>query len=169
MLKQITTVLAVAGSALLGIEQANAQVVTSYYAAPAPVAAAPLYAAPIGGSPIVGSIPVRRGLFGLRTEYVPVFAPGLYPAAVAAPVVAAPLVASPYQAARPIIAPTPYYATPNYAAPYSSAYAPAVPATPYVPNSVYQSGYRGVAPLPYQPYAPAPVQSFYPGAVITFQ
>src|SRR5688572_26173736 len=76
--------------------RAEAQIVTSYYAppaavvAPAPVVAAPVVAAPVA-SPIVGTIPVRRGLFGWRTESVPVLAP---PAVVApvAPVASLPVI-----------------------------------------------------------------------------
>lgn len=164
MVKWMSAVFTLAGFALLGVDEAKAQIYTSAYAAPAPVVVAPVLAAPAlavpaTASPIVGTIPVRRGLFGLRVEYIPVLAPGAFPAAVAAPVVV-----SPYQAARPIIAPTPYWA-----APYG-ANRPALPAAnPLVPNAVIQSGYRGVAPIQYLPAAPAPVTSFYPGAVMTMQ
>ncbi|MGV3486550.1 MAG: hypothetical protein ACO1RT_19185 [Planctomycetaceae bacterium] len=170
MVRIICAGLAIVVMASLSSRTAEAQVVTSYYAGPAavvptaaPVVAAPVVTSPVVTSPVVGTIPMRRGLFGWRTENVPVLAPGAVVAPV--PVATTPVVAgTAYQAARPV-----YTAAPLVTS-------PAVPTSTYVPNAVVTSGYRGTAvPLPAVPVVPtvplAPVQvnTFYPGAVMTMQ
>ena len=210
MIKLAFSSVAVLSFVCLGTQASEAQVVTSYYAGAAPVApltytayspgqflaaptvaaVAPVYTAnrfsgAIYGAPVIGVVPVRQGLFGLRTAYVPVVASTTYalPAATmvapvaAYPAVAAyPTVATPYAAARPVISTVPYGTT-GYSGPVQAAY----PAATYAPNAVIQSGFRGTspspvyaAPLQYTPTmtAPtitAPVVSFYPGAVMSMQ
>lgn len=104
---------------------ASAQV--AYYSAPAVVAA----------PPVVGYVPERRGLFGLRTSYRPVY--GAY----AAPVVAAPV--------------TSYYApiTTNYA-PITTNYAPI--------TTNYAAPAAGVVTTNY--LSPAPVTTYYGGTTL---
>ena len=230
MIKLMFSVAFVLGFVCLGAKSSDAQIVTSYYTGPAPVApltysayspgqflaaptvaavapaysvnrfgapayAAPVYAAPAYGAPVVGVVPVRRGLFGLRTAYVPVVAPTAYavPAAtVVAPIAAYPTVAAPYAAARPVMSSVPYYGTSGYPSPaqvfppqafpaqaYPAQIGPAqvaYPAATYAPNAVIQSGFRGTvpvsgyaAPLQYTPALTAPGISFYPGAVMSMQ
>lgn len=103
---------------------ASAQV--AYYSAPAVVA-----------PPVVGYVPERRGLFGLRTSYRPVY--GAY----AAPVVAAPV--------------TSYYApiTTNYA-PITTNYAPI--------TTNYAAPAAGVVTTNY--LSPAPVTTYYGGTTL---
>ncbi len=209
MIKLTFSVLTFLGFVCLGARSSEAQVVTSYYAAPTAVAPltysaySPAYspgqflAAPtvapvvpaytvtanrvsgaVYGAPVIGIVPVRQGLFGLRTVYVPVVAPTAFAVPTttvviptAYPTVAAPYAAAPYAAARPVISSLPYG---------SAGYAPAqvaYPAATYAPNAVIQSGFRGTVPV--SGYAPAPLQytpaitapgiSFYPGAVMSMQ
>lgn len=174
MVKILSAVMAMAVCSLFANSDAAAQVVTSYYApaavVQAPVVAAPVVAAPVVSSPILGTISVRRGLFGWRTENVPVLAPGT----AIAPVASAPALTSAYQAARPIVTMPYQVARPAYvAAPMVTTTAAPVqtPTSTYVPNAVIQSGYRGTAPLPFVPIPTAPVQvnTFYPGAVMTMR
>ena len=202
MIKLAFKAVVVLGFVCLSAQPSEAQVVTSYYTGPAPVAplaytayspgqfltaptavpVAPTYvvnrfSGAVYGSPVIGVVPVRRGLFGLRTAYVPVVAPTAY--AVPAPTVIAaypyvagyPSVAAPYAAARPVISTVPYGTT-GYTSPAQVAY----PAATYAPNAVIQSGFRGTvpvsgyaAPLQYTPTITAPGVSFYPGAVMSMQ
>ena len=138
---------------------ANAQIVTSFFApnvAPgAELTAAPFApAAPAFSSvpvmqavpaTVIGSIPVRRGLFGLRTEFIPV-----------------------YSSSVPVAAAFP-------AAPITSGFAPVTAASPVIspmPNAVIQSGFRGVMPgFGVSPVGVAPqrVITFFPGAIMTMQ
>ena len=94
---RLAAIAALAGSLffMADVQQASAQYVTSYYA-PAPA---------------VGVIPVRRGLFGLRTGYVPVVA-GTVPVPVTTMYAPAPVMAPPI---------TTFYAP----APVTTFYAPA--------------------------------------------
>ena len=114
--------LAVAGMMFVVAEipQAEAQVVTTYYA-PAPA---------------VGVVPVRRGLFGLRRDYVPVVV-GTAPVPVTT-YYAPPPVTTTYYAPAPV---TTYYAPAPVAtvAPVTTYYAPApVPVTTYyAPPPIY--------------------------------
>lgn len=203
MIKLTFGVVTFLGFVCLGDRSSEAQVVTSYYAAPTAIAplaysayspgqflAAPTVApvvpaytvtanrvsGAVYGAPVIGVVPVRQGLFGLRTRYVPVIAPTAF--AVPAPTTvipaAYPTVAAPYAAARPVISSLPYGSA-GYAG-----YAPAqvaYPAATYAPNAVIQSGFRGTvpvsgytpAPLLYTPAITAPGISFYPGAVMSMQ
>jgi hypothetical protein len=187
-------VMALAPLALM-VTSAEAQIVTSYYA---PQVVAPstslAYApgavlTPAVASPIVGTLPVRRGLFGLRTEYVPVLAgaPVVAPVAgvvtAARPVVSAysvpyPAYSLPYASARPVITTAPAI---NSVPMYTSGTALSV-VNPTLPSAVVQSGYRGfvpmgpvnpapviVTPAPSYPFNAGPYNSFYPGAVMTMQ
>ncbi len=138
---------------------ADAQVVTNYYGAVAAPAVAPaVYAAPIQTPVIVGRVPVRTGLFGLRTTYIPVLAPSVIPASGYA--------VAPYAAARPVVVAQPpvvaNYA-PSYAANYAPSYAANYAPTPvYQPNAVVQSGFRGAGTFsPYVTPPTAPVTSYY--------
>jgi len=132
---------------------ANAQVVTSFFA-PNVAPGAALTAAPALSSvpmmqavpaTVIGSIPVRRGLFGLRTEFIPV-----------------------YSSSVPVAAAFP-------AAPITSGFAPVTAASPVIspmPNAVIQSGFRGVMPgFGVSPVGVAPqrVITFFPGAIMTMQ
>ncbi len=144
------------------LDNANAQVVTSYYGAPVlvPASAAPTvyqayYAPPVATSPVVtspviGVIPVRSGLFGWRTTYVPVLAPATLAPATLAPATLAPITLVPsasYTTNYP-----PSYASPTYGVPYG-ADRPVIgvpstigPAYGQNPGAVVQSGYRGIEP-----------------------
>jgi len=158
-MKSIATAFATLAICALSADQSQAQVVTSYYIGPAPAVATPAVATPVITTPgvttpgvttppIIGTIPVRAGLFGLRTDYIPVFGAPVAPAtAITAPLVSGPIGSLPYQSGRPVIAPSPY----GVATPYQpgSVYAPA-PAYGYGYNSFYSG-------------------SFYPGAVMTMQ
>ena len=66
-------------------------------ASPSTAQAQVIVGAPV--APTIGYVPVRRGLFGRRTAFVPVVAPTVAPVAVARPVVSSPVVV-----ARPVIA-----------------------------------------------------------------
>ena len=204
----IKTVLCLSGtfilSALLAVP-ADAQIVTSYYApqatvpgtsiayTPGAVLTPAVVAQPVVTSPVIGTIPVRRGLFGLRTEQVPVFSgapvvasvPMVAPVsgitAVARPAVSAfslPYNSAPYASARPIVSVAPLASS---APIYTSGTAMSV-VNPPLPNALIQSGYRGavpvmpvgpapvmVAPAPVYPFNAGPYNSFYPGAVMTMQ
>ena len=112
---RLAAIAALAGSLffMADVQQASAQYVTSYYA-PAPA---------------VGVIPVRRGLFGLRTGYVPVVA-GTVPVPVTtmyapAPVTAmyAPMPVTTMYAPAPVMAPP--ITTFSAPAPVTTFYAPA--------------------------------------------
>ena len=102
---RLAAILALAGSIFIfaDVQQTEAQVVTTYYA-PAPA---------------VGVVPVRRGLLGLRTGYVPVVT-----GTVAVPVTT-------------MYAPAPALVTTMYApAPVTTMYAPAPVTTYYAPAPV---------------------------------
>ncbi len=107
---------------------AQAQVVTSYYAPytaySVPTVAPAVVAPAVAASPLVGTLPVRTGLFGLRTAHVPVYgtAPVATVSAVAVPTYSAAMPA--YSAAMP--------AVPTYSAamPAVSTYSAAMPAVP---------------------------------------
>ena len=181
MIKLTFSVVTFLGFVCLGARSSESQVVTSYYAGPTAIApltysvyspgqflagptVAPVVPAytvtanrvsgAVYGAPVIGVVPVRQGLFGLRTGYVPVVAPIAY------------------SAARPVISMLPYGSA-GYAAPAQVAY----PVATYAPNAVIQSGFRGTVPV--SGYAPAPLQytpaitapgiSFYPGAVMSMQ
>ncbi len=111
---RLAAIAALAGSLffMADVQQASAQYVTSYYA-PAPA---------------VGVIPVRRGLFGLRTGYVPVVA-GTVPVPVTTMYAPAPVTT--------MYAPTPvttmYAPAPVMAPPITTFYAPAPVTTFYAP------------------------------------
>jgi hypothetical protein len=136
---------------------ANAQVVTSYYGAPVLVPASvaptvyqayyapPVATSPVVTSPVIGVIPVRSGLFGWRTTYVPVLAPATLAPATLAPANFAP--SASYTTNYP-----PSYASPTYGVPYGAA-RPVIgvpstigPAYGQNPGAVVQSGYRGIEP-----------------------
>jgi len=108
---RLVAIAALAGSLFFfaDAQQASAQYVTTYYT-PAPA---------------VGVIPVRRGLFGLRTGYVPVVT-GTVPVPVTTMYAPAP-VTTMYAPAPVMAAPvTTYYApAPIMAAPVTTYYAPA--------------------------------------------
>ncbi len=126
MLKFAATI-AVAGMIFFvaDMPQAQAQVVTTYYAP----------------APSVGVVPVRRGLFGLRTGYAPVV---INPAPIPVTTMYAPAPVTTYYApAAPV---TSYYAP----APVTTYYAPAAPVTPY-------TTYYAPAPLPVTTYYAPPV------------
>ncbi len=126
---RLAAIAALAGSLffMADVQQASAQYVTSYYA-PAPA---------------VGVIPVRRGLFGLRTGYVPVVA-GTVPVPVTTMYAPAPV--------------TTMYAP----APVTTMYAPAPVTAMYAPAPV-------MAPPLTTFYAPAPVTTFYAPAPMTMR
>ncbi len=177
---------------------AHAQVVTSYYAPytaySVPVSAPAVVAPAVAASPLVGTLPIRTGLFGLRTTHVPVYGPATV-AAVAATVPSYSAAMPAYSAAMPAV-PTYSSAMPAYTSalpaystsvPSYAAARPVITASPYssgvaVPSTVYQSGYRGYTsyygstPAPLQipstlGVAPAvvPVNTFYPTAVMSMQ
>lgn len=125
MLKFAATV-AVAGMIFFvaDVPQAQAQVVTTYYAP----------------APSIGVVPVRRGLFGLRTGYAPVV---INPAPIPVTTMYAPAPVTTYYAPAPV---TSYYAP----APVTTYYAPAAPVTPY-------TTYYAPAPLPVTTYYAPPV------------
>jgi hypothetical protein len=131
---------------------AEAQIVTSYYA-PQVVAPSTSLAYTPGAvltptfvSPVIGTIPVRRGLFGLSTEHVPVLA--------AAPFVpSAPGVTT---VARPVVT--------TYSLPYSAYSLPYTAGRPVIGSAPIL-----VAPAPTYPFNAGPYNSFYPGAVMTMQ
>ncbi len=201
MIKLTFSVVTFLGFVCLGAKSSESQVVTSYYAGPAAVTpltysayspgqflAAPTVApvvpaytvtanrvsGAVYGAPVIGVFPVRQGLFGFRTRYVPVVAPTAFavPATTVVLATAYPTVAAPYAAARPLITTLPNGSA-GYAAPAQVAY----PAATYAPNALIQSGFRGTVPV--SGYAPAPIQytpaitapgmSFYPGAVMSMQ
>jgi hypothetical protein len=180
IMRNVCTVFTVIGVALLGVDESQGQIVTSYYVAPtAVVAPAPVVATAVVRpvAPVVGAIPVRRGLFGLRTEYVPVLgqAAVVAPAVVAAPIAAYPTVTANYLSARPVISAVPYaanYAAPytaNYAAPYAANYAAPYAANfaaPYTAN--YAVPYSANYATPYTAnYGAIPTASTYlPNAVV---
>jgi len=152
---------------------AKAQVVTSFFAPVAPS----VTAVPVTSPTVIGSIPVRRGLFGLRTEQIPVFAPvntftasPVFPAAtytVARPVFAGPGYSSPVFAGPGYSSPG--YSSPGFSSPVTLSSPPAaIPVSAYssgafafpiapapMPNAVIQSGFRGVTPT--FPSNPPPV------------
>lgn len=111
---RLAAIAALAGSLffMADVQQASAQYVTSYYA-PAPA---------------VGVIPVRRGLFGLRTGYVPVVA-GTVPVPVTTMYAPAPVTAM--YAPMPVT--TMYAPAPVMAPPITTFYAPAPVTTFYAP------------------------------------
>lgn len=195
MIKTASRVVMALAPLTLMVTSADAQIVTSYYA-PQVVAPSTSLAytpgavlTPAVTSPVIGTLPVRRGLFGLRTEHVPVFAgtPVVAPVAgvvtAARPVVSAysvpyPAYSVPYAAARPVITAAPVF---NNVPMYTSGTALSV-VNPALPNAVVQSGYRGVTPMVPMNTAPVlvaparsyplnagPYNSFYPGAVMTMQ
>lgn len=108
---RLVAIAALAGSLFFfaDVQPASAQYVTTYYA-PAPA---------------VGVVPVRRGLFGLRTGYVPVVT-GTVPVPVTTMYAPAP-VTTMYAPTPVMAAPvTTYYApAPVVAAPVTAYYAPA--------------------------------------------
>ncbi|MDG1810058.1 MAG: hypothetical protein P8J91_11875 [Pirellulaceae bacterium] len=111
---RLAAIAALAGSLffMADVQQASAQYVTSYYA-PAPA---------------VGVIPVRRGLFGLRTGYVPVVA-GTVPVPVTTMYAPAPVTTM--YAPMPVT--TMYAPAPVMAPPITTFYAPAPVTTFYAP------------------------------------
>ena len=128
---RFAAVFAIAGSLffIADVQHVKAQYVTTYYA-PAPT---------------VGVVPVRRGLFGLRTEYVPVVT-GSVPVPVTTMYAPAPVTT--------MYAPAPV--TTMYApAPVTTMYAPAPVTTYYAPARVVP-----LAPVTTY-YAPAPVTTYY--------
>ena len=177
---------------LLGLStSAQGQVVTSFYA-PGPALTIPSSAVvPVTAPTVVGQIPMRRGLFGWRTENVPVFAAA--PMVMAAP--ALPVATSSFpvttlmsQAARPVVSTWPTVVVPqpslgSQASFSSGAFAFPATAAP-VPNAVIQSGFRGMTPTYSSGFAPlaipvgpvfgvpvfgVPVNTFAPGSVMTMQ
>ncbi|MFI4874965.1 MAG: hypothetical protein ACIALR_06495 [Blastopirellula sp. JB062] len=123
---------------------ANAQV--AYYSAPAVIAA----------PPVVGYVPERRGLFGLRTSYRPVY--GAY-----APVAAVPVTS--YYAPAPVttnyLPATPSVVTTNYYSPlptttYYGGTATTTPTTTYyAPPSTFYGPVQSATPTTTY-YAPMP-------------
>ena len=113
---RLAAIVAIAGSIffMADVPTTQAQVVTTYYA-PAPT---------------VGVVPVRRGLFGLRTDYVPVVT-GTVPVPVTTTFAPAPVTT--FYAPAPVVtapvttyfAPAPVVAAP---VPVRTFYAPVVPA-----------------------------------------
>lgn len=163
-------------AALVGLSlstSAQGQVVTSFFA-PGPALTVPGGAVvPVAAPTVVGRIPMRRGLFGWRTENVPVFAAA--PTVMVAP--ALPVATSMYQAARPVVTTFPSTIVPQTSFSSGAFAFPAAPAP--VPNAVIQSGFRGTAPIyssgfapvaiPVAPVFSVPVNTFAPGSVMTMQ
>ncbi|MBI1248785.1 hypothetical protein GC197_13205 [bacterium] len=135
------------------------------------IALAPLFAANVAQAQVVttvtpptaiGYVPVRQGLFGLRTSYKPVLIPGTATTYVASPVVQA------------NYAPTTTYYTPEVTTSYyapevtTSYYAPAATTSYYAPTTSYYAPtttYYTPAPAPVEQtttyYAPTNV-NYYP-------
>lgn len=158
---------------------AQGQVVTSFFAPGPALTSLPSAVVPVAPAGVVGTIPVRKGLFGWRTENVPVFAaPAVGTPVVAAPF-AVPAASSMYQAARPVITTLPATVVPQTSFSAGAFGVPAMPAP--VPNAVIQSGFRGTTPIYSSGFAPAtipvgplmgvpvPINSFAPGSVMTMQ
>jgi len=152
----------------------QAQVVSGQFVPATSLSVPTIATAPVSSSPFLGTIPMRRGLFGWRTENVPVFAG---PSVVMAAPQAVPVPT--FQAARPVITSVPMMGS-TFSSFNSGAFAfPVSPATATVPNAVIQSNFRGATPIYSSGFAPAlvpaapvfgvPVNTFFPGAVMTMQ
>jgi hypothetical protein len=209
MTKPIVFVVMVAAMSCLQASSADAQVVTSFFApptspggtsiafmpgatlTPAVVAQPMVVAQPVvvAQPAVIGTVPVRRGLFGMRTEHVPVFAgaPVMASSGVVVPASGMTTLArpinSPFVAARPVITSTPVVTgtfVPGTV--QTSAMVPMV-SSPVLPSATVQSGFRGtgpimtpinsapviIAPAPTFPFNGGPFNTFTPGSVMTMQ
>lgn len=203
MTKPIVFVVMAAAMSCLQANSADAQVVTSFFAPPTSPGGTSIAFMPgatltpavvaqpvvVAQPAVIGTVPVRRGLFGLRTEHVPVFAgaPVIASSGIVVPASGITTVArpinSPFVAARPVIASTPVVAgtfVPGNV--QTSAMVPMV-SSPTLPSATVQSGFRGtgpimtpinsapviIAPAPTFPFNGGPFNTFTPGSVMTMQ